>query len=65
MISTAGGFIRSDPGVPHPNIQFHFFPSQVVDHGRKAPELEAYQVRAGYYQVLLLFSMKLKDDMKY
>ena len=30
----------------HPNIQFHFFPSQVVDHGRKAPLLEAYQVRA-------------------
>ena len=44
LIFTVGGFIRSDPGVPHPNIQFHFFPSQVVDHGRKPPELEAYQV---------------------
>uniref|UniRef100_A0A8D0YSW8 Glucose-methanol-choline oxidoreductase N-terminal domain-containing protein n=1 Tax=Sus scrofa TaxID=9823 RepID=A0A8D0YSW8_PIG len=24
-----GGFIRSQPGVPHPDIQFHFLPSQV------------------------------------
>ena len=38
-----GGFVRSDPGVAHPNIQFHFLPSQVIDHGRQAPHLEAYQ----------------------
>ena len=25
-----GGFIRSGPGVPHPDIQFHFLPSQVL-----------------------------------
>ena len=42
-----GGFIRSDPGVPHPDIQFHFMPSQVIDHGRVAPTLEAYQVHVG------------------
>lgn len=41
----SGGFIRSRPGVTHPDIQFHFLPSQVIDHGRVMPKLEAYQVR--------------------
>lgn len=40
----SGGFIRSRPGVTHPDIQFHFLPSQVIDHGRVMPKLEAYQV---------------------
>lgn len=39
-----GGFIRSQPGVPHPDIQFHFLPSQVIDHGRASTQQEAYQV---------------------
>ncbi|XP_052589729.1 choline dehydrogenase, mitochondrial isoform X2 [Peromyscus californicus insignis] len=38
-----GGFIRSRPGVPHPDIQFHFLPSQVIDHGRKPTQQDAYQ----------------------
>lgn len=40
----SGGFIRSGPGVTHPDIQFHFLPSQVIDHGRIMPKLEGYQV---------------------
>jgi len=40
----SGGYCRSRPGVEHPDIMFHFLPSQVIDHGRKAPEVEAYQV---------------------
>uniref|UniRef100_G3NRD3 Choline dehydrogenase n=1 Tax=Gasterosteus aculeatus aculeatus TaxID=481459 RepID=G3NRD3_GASAC len=40
----SGGFIRSRPHVPHPDIQFHFLPSQVIDHGRVASKIEAYQV---------------------
>ncbi|XP_053576719.1 choline dehydrogenase, mitochondrial [Bombina bombina] len=43
----SGGFIRSAPGVEHPDIQFHFLPSQVIDHGRVNPMLEAYQVHVG------------------
>ncbi|MEQ2203389.1 hypothetical protein XENOCAPTIV_029478 [Xenoophorus captivus] len=39
----SGGFIRSRPGVAHPDIQFHFLPSQVIDHGRLPSEIEAYQ----------------------
>ncbi|XP_060059117.1 choline dehydrogenase, mitochondrial isoform X2 [Erinaceus europaeus] len=42
-----GGFIRSQPGVPHPDIQFHFLPSQVIDHGRTPTQEEAYQVHVG------------------
>ncbi|XP_063501787.1 choline dehydrogenase, mitochondrial isoform X4 [Symphalangus syndactylus] len=42
-----GGFIRSQPGVPHPDIQFHFLPSQVIDHGRVPTQQEAYQVHVG------------------
>ncbi|XP_023330080.1 choline dehydrogenase, mitochondrial [Eurytemora carolleeae] len=43
----SGGFIRSRAGVPHPDIQIHFLPSQVIDHGRKPPYLEAFQVHVG------------------
>ncbi|KAJ8370849.1 hypothetical protein SKAU_G00108770 [Synaphobranchus kaupii] len=43
----SGGFIRTRPGVTHPDIQFHFLPSQVIDHGRVSSKLEAYQVHVG------------------
>ncbi|MCH8551996.1 MAG: choline dehydrogenase [Natronospirillum sp.] len=43
----AGGFIRSEPGVKHPDIQYHFLPSQVIDHGRQDPQLHAYQAHVG------------------
>jgi choline dehydrogenase len=43
----AGGFIRSRAGVRHPDIQFHFLPSLVIDHGRVAPDHEGYQAHAG------------------
>ncbi|KAJ8394799.1 hypothetical protein AAFF_G00041540 [Aldrovandia affinis] len=43
----SGGFIRSHAGVTHPDIQFHFLPSQVIDHGRVSSKIEAYQVHVG------------------
>lgn len=43
----AGGFIRTEPGMRHPNLQYHFLPSQVIDHGRQPVECEAFQVHAG------------------
>lgn len=43
----AGGFIRSEAGVRHPDIQFHFLPSQVIDHGRVDPQTHAYQCHVG------------------
>lgn len=51
----SGGFIRSCPGVTHPDIQFHFLPSQVIDHGRVMPKLEAYQVRLLWISAWLQF----------
>ncbi len=43
----AGGFIRTEAGVKHPDIQYHFLPSQVIDHGRVDPEQHAYQAHVG------------------
>lgn len=43
----SGGFAYSRPEVEHPDIMFHFLPSQVVDHGRQAPDTEAFQVHVG------------------
>ena len=40
----SGGFVRSRPEVEHPDLQFHFLPSTVHDHGRKAGDRHAYQV---------------------
>ncbi|SEL17702.1 choline dehydrogenase [Atopomonas hussainii] len=42
-----GGFIRTEAGVKHPDLQYHFLPSQVIDHGRKDPECHAYQAHVG------------------
>lgn len=34
-IAEAGGFWRSEPGLPAPDLQFHFAPVVLEDHGRK------------------------------
>lgn len=39
----AGAFIRSEPGIEHPNIQYHFLASMVHDHGRRSGDRHAYQ----------------------
>ncbi|XP_061474206.1 choline dehydrogenase, mitochondrial isoform X2 [Rhineura floridana] len=57
----SGGFIRSRPGVSHPDIQFHFLPSQVIDHGRVASQLEAYQVHVGPMRSTSIGWLKLKS----
>ncbi|XP_036593649.1 choline dehydrogenase, mitochondrial isoform X1 [Trichosurus vulpecula] len=56
-----GGFIRSRPGVPHPDIQFHFLPSQVIDHGRVPSQQEAYQVHVGTMRSMSVGWLKLKS----
>uniref|UniRef100_A0A0B7BBK3 Choline dehydrogenase n=1 Tax=Arion vulgaris TaxID=1028688 RepID=A0A0B7BBK3_9EUPU len=43
----SGGFIRSRAGLSQPNIQYHFLPSTVNDHGRKIGHCHAYQVHVG------------------
>ncbi|WP_303704564.1 GMC family oxidoreductase N-terminal domain-containing protein [Celeribacter baekdonensis] len=34
-VAEAGGFVRSGPDQPRPNLQFHFIPAYLRDHGRK------------------------------
>ncbi|KAL8593053.1 hypothetical protein ACOMHN_017979 [Nucella lapillus] len=43
----SGGFVRSQPGATHPDIQYHFLPSTVNDHGRVMGPCHAYQVHVG------------------
>ena len=43
----AGAFIRSTPNIPHPNIQLHFLPSVVIDHGQKTGDCHAFQAHVG------------------
>lgn len=43
----AGGFIRTEAGVEHPDIQFHFLPALIDDHGRSASKQHAFQVHVG------------------
>uniref|UniRef100_A0A3B4UT90 Choline dehydrogenase n=1 Tax=Seriola dumerili TaxID=41447 RepID=A0A3B4UT90_SERDU len=57
----SGGFIRSRPHITHPDIQFHFLPSQVIDHGRVASKIEAYQVHVGPMRSTSTGWMKLKS----
>ena len=57
----SGGFCRSRPGIEHPDIMFHFLPSQVIDHGRKAAEVEAFQVHVGPMRPTSRGYLKLKS----
>ncbi|MFZ1429543.1 MAG: choline dehydrogenase [Geminicoccaceae bacterium] len=43
----AGGFIRTGPGIRHPDIQFHFLPALVEDHGRSKGRMHAFQSHVG------------------
>ena len=42
----AGGFVKSSIDEPDPNIQFHFFPSFVIDHGLIEPKSHGFQLHA-------------------
>ncbi len=42
-----GGFIRTNEMVDYPNMQYHFFPSLVIDHGRQNPSCHAFQAHVG------------------
>ncbi|WP_127554924.1 choline dehydrogenase [Saccharospirillum alexandrii] len=57
----AGGFIRSEAGVRHPDLQFHFLPSQVIDHGRVDPQVHAYQCHVGPMRQTSRGYLKLKS----
>ncbi|MEM0964476.1 MAG: GMC oxidoreductase, partial [Bacteroidota bacterium] len=39
-VAEAGGFVRSDPSLEAPDIQYHFGPGFFLGHGRRNPEGE-------------------------
>jgi choline dehydrogenase len=41
-IAESGGFIRTQPGLSAPDVQFHFLPVLVVDHGRTRLKKNGY-----------------------
>ena len=41
-----GGFVKSSENYDHPNIQLHFFPSLVINHGLDNPDGHAFQFHA-------------------
>jgi choline dehydrogenase len=43
----AGAFIRRNDEVPHPDLQLHFLPSLVNDHGRQKIGRHAFQAHVG------------------
>jgi choline dehydrogenase len=58
----AGGFIRSAPAVRHPDIQFHFLPALVEDHGRSKGRMHAFQAHAGTMRPASRGWLELRSD---
>ncbi|MFZ1478811.1 MAG: GMC family oxidoreductase N-terminal domain-containing protein [Sphingorhabdus sp.] len=42
----AGGFWRTDPALPAPDIQYHFVPAMLEDHGREKVKGHGYSIHA-------------------
>jgi len=57
----AGAFIRRDASVPHPDIQFHFLPSVVNDHGRKPGDRHAFQAHVGPMRATSVGDIRLRS----
>ena len=58
----SGGFLRTKAEISHPDIQIHFFPAQVQDHGRRPPDIEAYQAHVGPMRATSRGWIKLKSN---
>ena len=58
----AGAFIRSRPGLQHPDVQYHFLPSVINDHGQKPGTCHAYQAHAGTLRSQSVGQVKLKTS---
>eukprot|EP00923_Selenidium_pygospionis_P013860 GHVN01023908.1.p1 GENE.GHVN01023908.1~~GHVN01023908.1.p1 ORF type:complete len:219 (-),score=25.02 GHVN01023908.1:241-897(-) len=56
-----GGFTKSRPDLPHPDIQWHFLPGLVEAHGRSAGTFHAFQVHIGTLRALSRGSVHIRD----
>ncbi|MBM3602088.1 MAG: choline dehydrogenase [Alphaproteobacteria bacterium] len=57
----SGGFIRSRAGIEHPDIQYHFLPSVINDHGRIPSDRHAFQAHVGTMRATSVGSIRLKS----
>ena len=57
----AGAFIRSRVGIEHPDIQYHFLPAVVTNHGRDPGTQHAFQVHVGTMREKSRGWLKLKS----
>ncbi|MFO1068579.1 MAG: choline dehydrogenase [Geminicoccaceae bacterium] len=57
----AGAFVRSRPGVPHPDIQYHFLPALIDDHGRSPADFHAFQAHVGPMRPASRGTLRLRD----
>ena len=56
-----GGFVRTATRYEHPNLQIHFLPSTVHDHGRVMGHCHAYQMHVGPLRQTSRGTLKLKS----
>ena len=61
----AGGFCKSSSDKDYPNIQFHFFPAFVIDHGAVDPDRHGYQLHASLNQPKSRGHIKLNTSNPY
>jgi len=61
----AGGFCKSSSEKDYPNIQFHFFPAFVIDHGAVDPDRHGYQLHASLNQPKSRGHIKLNTSNPY
>jgi len=57
----SGGFIRSEPGVLHPDLQYHFLPMAVSYDGTSAAKGHGYQAHIGPMRPTSRGFVKLKS----
>ena len=57
----AGAFIRSEAGVRHPDLQLHFLPAVVRDHGREPSDRHAFQAHAGPMRATSVGDIRLRS----
>ena len=61
-IAEAGGFLRSQPGLAAPDIQLHFLPALVIDHGRTRLKKNGFTLHACALRPESKGTIRLKSD---
>ena len=57
-----GGFVKTSEKYQHPNIQLHFFPSLVINHGLTDPSFDGFQFHASPNRPKSRGFVKIKSD---